>query len=339
MNRKTMLLVLVALVVVAGFFMIRGTEEPAPPPAEEEAVEEVVEEPAEEPVKEPAVEEALISEADPLDYEGSIRVGAQTVNESIVLAWMARLLLEEYTGLDVETNTEFAASSVLHQAMAQGELDIYPSWTGTQLMGILRYEGPKLSGEETFKMVKEGFEKNFNMTWTKPLGFNNTYVMAVRRDTAEKYGLQKASDLKDVAGEMKLGTDENFDTRPDAYPGWSETYGIEFKEVIPMQYSMMYRAIANKEVDVIAAYSTDSRIAKLDLVMLEDDKEFFPDYSAAYVIDMDTLEKYPAILEILEKLSGKIDEATMSALNGRYDDGDEPEDIAADFLRETGLLE
>jgi len=339
MNRKTMLLVLVALVVVAGFFMIRGTEEPAPPPAEEEAVEEVVEEPAEEPVKEPAVEEALISEADPLDYEGSIRVGAQTVNESIVLAWMARLLLEEYTGLDVETNTEFAASSVLHQAMAQGELDIYPSWTGTQLMGILRYEGPKLSGEETFKMVKEGFEKNFNMTWTKPLGFNNTYVMAVRRDTAEKYGLQKASDLKDVAGEMKLGTDENFDTRPDAYPGWSETYGIEFKEVIPMQYSMMYRAIANNEVDVIAAYSTDSRIAKLDLVMLEDDKEFFPDYSAAYVIDMDTLEKYPAILEILEKLSGKIDEATMSALNGRYDDGDEPEDIAADFLRETGLLE
>ena len=339
MNRKTMLLVLVALVVVAGFFMIRGTEEPAPPPAEEEAVEEVVEEPAEEPVKEPAVEEALISEADPLDYEGSIRVGAQTVNESIVLAWMARLLLEEYTGLDVETNTEFAASSVLHQAMAQGELDIYPSWTGTQLMGILRYEGPKLSGEETFKMVKEGFEKNFNMTWTKPLGFNNTYVMAVRRDTAEKYGLQKASDLKDVAGEMKLGTDENFDTRPDAYPGWSETYGIEFKEVIPMQYSMMYRAIANKEVDVIAAYSTDSRIARLDLVMLEDDKEFFPDYSAAYVIDMDTLEKYPAILEILEKLSGKIDEATMSALNGRYDDGDEPEDIAVDFLRETGLLE
>lgn len=138
---------------------------------------------------------------------------------------------------------------------------------------------------------------------------------------------------------MKLGTDENFDTRPDAYPGWSETYGIEFKEVIPMQYSMMYRAIANKEVDAIAAYSTDSRIAKLDLVMLEDDKEFFPDYSAAYVIDMDTLEKYPAILEILEKLSGKIDEATMSALNGRYDDGDEPEDIAADFLRETGLLE
>lgn len=282
---------------------------------------------------------AMAADQDPMEYKGTVRVGAQTVNESIVLAWMAKLLLDEHTGLKVNINTEFAASSVLHQAMAQGELDVYPSWTGTQLTGILRYEGPNLPGEETFKMVKEGFEENFNMTWARPLGFNNTYVMAVRPETAEEHGLEKASDLKGVAGKMKLGSDENFDTRPDAYPGWSETYGIEFGEVVPMQYSMMYRAIDGKEVDAIAAYSTDSRIAKLGLVMLEDDKEFFPDYSAAYVIHMDTLEEYPAILPILEKLSGKIDEPTMSALNGRHDDGDEPEDIAADFLREIGLLQ
>lgn len=281
---------------------------------------------------------AVAADQDPMEYKGKIRVGAQMVNETIILAWMAKLLLDEYTGLTVDIKTEFTASSVLHQAMSQGELDVYPTWTGTQLTGVLRYEGPNLTGEETFKRVKEGFEKNFNMTWAKPLGFNNTYVIAVRRETAEKYGLEKASDLKGVAGEMKIAGDENFDIRPDAYPGWSETYGIEFKEVLPMQYSMMYRAIANKEVGAIAAYSTDSRIAKLDLVMLEDDKEFFPDYSAAYVIDMDTLDEYPAILPILEKLSGKIDEATMSALNGRHDDGDEGEDIAEEFLTEMGLL-
>jgi glycine betaine/choline ABC-type transport system substrate-binding protein len=280
-----------------------------------------------------------VANQDPMEYKGTIRVGGQTVNESVILAWMAKLLLDEYTGLDVKINTEFAASSVLHQAMAQGELDVYPSWTGTQLMGILRYEGPKLSSEETFKMVKEGFEKNFDMTWAKPIGFNNTYVMTVRSETAEKYNLHKASDLKGVAEKMKLGCDENFDTRPDAYPGWSEAYGITFKEVVPMQYAMMYKAIANKEVDAIAAYSTDSRIAKLNLVMLEDDKGFFPDYSAAYVIDMKTLKKYPAILPILEKLSGKIDEKTMSSLNGRYDNGEEPEDIAEEFLEEIGLID
>lgn len=278
------------------------------------------------------------AEDNPMDYKGEARIGAQTVNESIILAWMSKLLLDEHTGLKTIINTDFAASSVLHQAMQGNQLDIYPTWTGTQLTGILRYEGPVLTGEETFKRVKEGFEKHFNATWAKPLGFNNTYVMALPRKVAEKYGLKKASDLKDFAPKWKLGCDENFDSRPDAYPGWSETYGIEYKELLPMQYSMMYRAIAGGEVDVISAYSTDSRISKLDLVMLEDDKEFFPDYSAAYVVDMDFLKQYPKVMDILEQLSGNIDEATMSSLNGRFDDGEEAEDIARDYLAEIGLL-
>jgi len=317
MNKKLLLLVLVVVVAAAGFYMMKGSQEPAQEP----------------------VEEVVVSDVDPMNYEGTVRMGAQTVNETIVLAWMGKLLLDDQTGLDVEINTEFAASSVLHQAMEGGELDMYPTWTGTQLTGILRYEGPNLPADETFAMVKEGFEENFNATWTQPFGFSNTYVMAVRRATAEEYGLEKASDLKDVAADWKLAGDENFDTRPDAYPGWSEAYGIEFGDVLPMQYSMMYRAIDGDEVDVIAAYATDSRIQKLDLVLLEDDKSFFPDYSAAYVVDMDMLADYPAILPILEQLSGKIDAPTMSALNGRYDDGEEPEDIARDFLVEQGLLQ
>lgn len=281
---------------------------------------------------------AVAAEDDPMEYKGKLKIGAQTVNEPITLAWMAKLLLDEYTSLKTVTNTEFAASSVLHQAMMGKELDVYVTWTGTQLTGILRYEGPNLSKEETFRRVKEGFEKNFNFTWIDPFGFNNTYVMAVRRETAEKYNLKKASDLKAYAGEWKIGGDENFDTRPDAYPGWSEAYGIEFDEVLPMQYSMMYMAIDKKEVDVISAYSTDSRIKKLDLVMLEDDLEYFPDYSAAYVIRMDVLEKYPKVGEILGMLSGKIDEATMSALNYRFDEGEDPEDIAREYLQSEGLI-
>ena len=317
MNKKALLLALVVLVAIGGFYVLKGSEEPAVQPTEEEVV---------------------VSDVDPMTYEGTLKIGAQTVNEPIVLAWMGKLLLEADTSLTVETNTEFAASGVLHQAMQSKELDIYVTWTGTQLTGILRYEGPNLPAEETFKMVKEGFEENFNATWAQPFGFSNTYVMAVRRETAEEYNLAKASDLKDMAPEWILAGDENFDTRPDAYPGWSEAYGINFKEVLPMQYSIMYRAIDGKEVDVIAAYSTDSRIKKLDLVLLEDDKEFFPDYSGAYVIDLDTLKEFPAILPILEQLSGTIDAPTMSALNGRFDDGEEPEDIARDYLTQVGLL-
>ena len=311
-----LLMVVAAFVIVVGLVVMNNGKQEVPPPPEE----------------------AIVAETDPADYEGTVRIGGQTVNESIVLAWMGKLLIENHTGLKADINTEFAASSVLHQAMSGGELDIYPTWTGTQLTGVLRYEGPNLPSDETFQMVKEGFEENFNMTWTSPIGFNNTYVMAVRRETAEKLKLEKASDLADHASGMRLAGDENFDTRPDAYPGWSEAYGIEFGEVLPMQYSIMYRAIANEEVDVIAAYSTDSRIKKLDLALLEDDMSFFPDYSAAFVVRMEILEEYPELLDVLEKLSWTIDEVTMSELNGRFDDGEEPEDIAKDFLSGAGLI-
>ena len=275
---------------------------------------------------------------DAMTYKGKARIGAQRVNEAIILARMAELLLKEHSGLKTDVYAEFAASSVVHQAMEAGELDIYVSWTGTQLTGPLRYEGPNLSTEETFRLVKEGFEKHFGYTWARPLGFNNTYAMTVRRETAEKYNLKKASDLAPHAAEWRLGGDNTFDSRTDAYPGWSEHYGITFKEVLPMEYSVMYRAITGKQVDVIAAYSTDSRIPKLDLVMLEDDKGWFPDYSAGYVIDMKFLEKFPKVLEILEKVSDTIDEKTMAKMNSRFDDGEEAKDIARDFLLGIGLL-
>ncbi|HRX27160.1 MAG TPA: glycine betaine ABC transporter substrate-binding protein, partial [Aminivibrio sp.] len=195
---------------------------------------------------------AAFAAGNPMDYRGTIRIASQNVNETIILAWMAKLLIDGHTGLDTTINTEFAGSAVLHQAMAADEIDLYPSWTGTQLTGILRYEGESKPSDETFAMVKEGFEKNFNMTWTRPVGFNNTYVMAVKAERAEKYGLKKASDLADHGPEWKLGGDENFDTRLDGYPGWSERYGITFRDVLPMQYAMMYMALAQEGVDVIA---------------------------------------------------------------------------------------
>ncbi len=275
---------------------------------------------------------------DPMKYEGRLRIASQNVNETIILAWMAKLLVEEHTGLRTTLNTEFAGSAVLHQAMAAGEIDLYPSWTGTQLTGILRYEGESKPSDETFRMVKEGFEKHFGMTWTRPVGFNNTYIMAVRPETAEKYTLKKASDLAAHAPGWKLGGDENFDTRLDAYPGWSERYGITFRDVLPMQYAMMYMALMQGEVEVIAAYSTDSRIGKFNLVLLEDDKEFFPDYSAAFVLPLALAEKYPGLVGVVEKLSGRIDEQAMASMNLAFDEGEDPADIAGAFLREKGLV-
>lgn len=271
--------------------------------------------------------------------EKEIRVAAQNVNETIILAHMAKILLEENLGLKITLNTDFTGSSVLHQAMMGDELDIYPTWTGTQLTGILRYEGPNLSPEDTYKKVKEGFEEKFDMTWSEPFGFNNTYVFTVRKDTADKYHLKKASDLAPYAKDWALAGDENFDTRQDAYPGWSKAYGIKFKEVLPMQYGLVYRAIENEEVDVAVAYATDSRIKKFDLTMLEDNKQFFPDYSGAYVLSQKMLKDYPKVLDTLNMLGGEIDTEQMGALNLRYDNGDDPEMIARDFLKDKGWIE
>ncbi len=276
---------------------------------------------------------------DPMDYQGELNVAAQNVNETVVLAHIAKVLIEENTGLTVNVNTDFTGSSVLHQAMVQDEIDVYPTWTGTQLTGVLGYEGPQMSSQETWDYVKEGFEDQFDMTWTKPFGFNNTYIMAAKEEVVQELDLQKSSDMAPYAKDWILAGDDNFDVRPDAYPGWSEAYGIEFKKVLPMQYSIIYRAIDKDEVDVIAAYATDPRIEELNLVTLEDDKGFFPDYSGAYVLRGSIAEKYPKLKEILEIISGEISNEQMSKLNYRHDiETVNPEDIAREFLEENDYI-
>ena len=131
--------------------------------------------------------------------EGTVRVAAQKVNETILLAHMAKILIEENTDLSATVNTEFNGSSVLHQAMVGGEIDIYPTWTGTQLTGILRYDGPNLPSAEAYQRVKAGFEERFDFTWSEPMGFNNTYIMVVRRDVAEELGLERGYAARHIA--------------------------------------------------------------------------------------------------------------------------------------------
>jgi glycine betaine/choline ABC-type transport system substrate-binding protein len=269
----------------------------------------------------------------------TIRVAAQDVNEMVILGHMAKILIEEQTPHNATINTGFTGSSVLHQAMESNEIDVYPTWTGTQLTGVLRYEGEQMSAEDTWQYVKDGFEEQFGYTWSESLGFNNTYIMVVREETAQEYDLENASDLAGLAENWVLAGDDNFDIRPDAYPGWSEHYGIEFDDVLPMQYGLIYRAVDAGEVDVAAAYSTDSRIARMNLVMLPDDKEFFPAYNGAYVIADEIISDYPDVIDTINSLGGAIDTPTMSALNVLYDDGVEPEDIAREWLSDNGYID
>lgn len=276
---------------------------------------------------------------DPMAYTGTLKFAVQEINQTYILANMAKLLIEKNSGLKVDLSTNLSGVAVMHGAMKQGDVDMYHNWTGTALMDILKYQGPRLSREDTTKYVMEKSKEVDNVVWTKPVGYNDTYVMIVRKETAEKYKLKKHSDLAAYAKDWTLAGDNTFDTQPDAYPGWSKHYDIKFKKVLALEYSVIYTALANAEVDVTAAYSSDSRIAKFGFVILEDDKAFFPFYDSSFVVRGEIMAKYPKLQEILEKVSGKINEEEMAALNLKYDDEHQkPEKIAEDFLKSKGLL-
>lgn len=276
---------------------------------------------------------------DPMAYSGTVKFAVQEINQTYILGNIAKLLIEKNSGLKVDLSTNLSGVAVMHGAMKQGDVDMYHNWTGTALMDILKYEGPRLSREDTIKYVTEKSKEKDKVVWTKPVGYNDTYVMLVRKEIAEKYNLKKASDLASYAKDWTLAGDNTFDTQPDAYPGWSKAYDIKFKKVLALEYSVIYTALANAQVDVIAAYSSDSRIAKFGFVILEDDKNFFPFYDSSFVIRGEVLAKYPKLQEILEQVSGKIGEKEMLAMNLKYDDDKvAPELIAREFLKSLGLL-
>ncbi|MHB0886896.1 MAG: ABC transporter substrate-binding protein [Bacillota bacterium] len=274
-------------------------------------------------------------------YSGKITIGSETVNESAILANIAKALIEANTNIQVEVISGFNDSeALLHKAMQANQIQIHPTWTGTQLTGVLEYGGPTMDRQKTWDYVKSEYEKRFNMTWTKPFGFNDTYVLFVKQDTATKYNLKTQSDLAAVAKDWVIASDNSWGERElDGYPGWKKTYGIDFKKVAPMDYGLIYRAVDSGDAQVGVGYATDSRMKKMNFVILTDDKGFAYPYDGAFVVSQDLLKQYPKLLEVLEQVSGKIDDLTMSGLNAQFDiDQKDPDVIAKDFLKSIGLI-
>ncbi|MDK2992012.1 MAG: osmoprotectant transport system substrate-binding protein [Clostridiales bacterium] len=266
-------------------------------------------------------------------------VGSDNYTEQFIVGEMLAILVEEnMPDVKVERKLGLNGVMVLHNAITSGEVDAAVEYTGSALMQMLQMD-LITDPDEAYKVVKENYLDRWSIKWLEPLGFNNTYAMAVRRDYAEANGLSKSSDLAKVAENAVLGCSMQFSERPDGYPGWKEAYGIEFKDVVPMDSGLMYSSIKNNEVDVISAFSTDARIPEFDLVLLEDDKKFFPPYYAVPMVRTDTLEEIPGLEELINKLGGTLDDAKMADLNGRVDiDGMDPHDVAKEFLQEQGLI-
>ena len=279
----------------------------------------------------------------------TIVVGSLGFTESIILGEMIVLLLED-AGYMVERRLDLGVSAEAHEALVRGEIDVYVEYTGGGLVAILGLPVPAAGGdgtatpavsipEQTYATVAARYLDEFGLVWLDEIGFNNSYALAVTRETADAYNLQSMSDLQGVAGGLTLGTDLEFPERQDGLPGLEAAYGIEFGEVQSGEPGLMYSAIASGDVDVITAYTTDGRLPGLDLVMLEDDAHYFPPYFAAPVVDQELLEQHPEIGEVINQLSGRIDDATMAELNRQVDvEGMAPREVARAFLVEQGLI-
>lgn len=266
-----------------------------------------------------------------------IRIGSAVTTESQIIAYIVKGMLEYYTDEEVELINNLGSSVVLHQAMLNGDANLSAvRYTGTDLTGTLNQD-PISDPQKALAAVQRLFQDEFQMTFFDSYGFNNTYAFMVTQETAQKYGLETISDLKDIAPDLQVGVDTSWMNREgDGYEGFVETYGFDFGRVFPMQIGLVYNAVSQNEVDVVLGYTTDGRIASYDLVVLEDDLQFFPPYDASPFADTELLEKNPEVKQALQRLVGKISTEEMQRLNFLADNNlIEPAVVAEEFLKEN----
>lgn len=248
-----------------------------------------------------------------------IVVGAKNFTESDLLAEIVAQQVERRTGVPVERRLHLGGTFVCHQAIVAGQIDIYVEYSGTAFTAVLK-QPPIGDRDSVFRYVAAEYPKRFQVAWTAPFGFNNTFAILVRRADAERYALAKISDLARVAPRWKAGFGYEFLERADGFTGLSRVYGLKFAAPPrAMDLGLTYRALADGNVDVIAGNSTDGQIEKLGLVALEDDRRYFPPYEAAPVVRAPLLDRYPALGPALAELAGKISDAEMRQLNAQAD--------------------
>lgn len=264
--------------------------------------------------------------------------------------WTEQYILPHILGQYIEANSDYTVEyedglgevAILTPALEKGDIDLYVEYTGTGLKDVLKEQSePGQSSEEVLERVRAGYEETLGATWLEPLGFENGYTLAFSKDSG--FDAETYSDLAELSksGDMTFGAPHPFyERKGDGYDDLVKTYGFEFSATESFDPAIMYEAVKNGDVDVIPAFTTDSRIGLFDLETTEDDKSFFPKYDAAPVVRMETLEEYPELEEVLKGLAGQITEEEMLAMNAKVDvDQEVASDVAREFLVEQGLIE
>jgi glycine betaine/choline ABC-type transport system substrate-binding protein len=266
-----------------------------------------------------------------------IVIGSKNYTESFLAAHLMAELLES-AGYPVERKVGLGGTAVIHQALVSGDIDVYAEYTGTALLVMLKM--PVTSDpDQAYATVRDEYAKRWQLTWLKPFGFNDTYALAMRRERATQLGATKISELRGKAGDLVLGATQEFTVRADGLPGLQQKYGLRFKEAKGMDPGLVYKALEAGQVDIISVFSTDGRIGAMNLVVLQDDQRYFPPYYLTPVVRKALLDKAPEVADVLNRLAGRIDEATMIRLNLDVDQNKrEPQQVAREFLVRLGLV-
>ncbi|MBK7625612.1 MAG: glycine/betaine ABC transporter substrate-binding protein [Bacteroidales bacterium] len=222
--------------------------------------------------------------------------------------------------------------------MLSGEIDIYPEYTGTAWLFVLKKQ--KISNPDTlFKALSDIYDKEYQLTWVTRFGFNNTFTLAISDTAAISEGFRTISDLAPKSNKYNFGAEFDFFERNDGFSGISSLYSLNFKKIVELDINLKFNAMANGTVDIINAFSTDSRIKQMNLRTLKDDKKYFTDYQAGIIVRNETLNQSPELRTLLAKLGNTIDDNTMLLLNYEVEiNKKSPEKVAEEFLKSTGLI-
>ena len=260
-------------------------------------------------------------------------------SEPEILINMYKILIEENSKIGVELKPGLGKTSFVFNALKNGDIDIYPEFSGTAVFTFLNETPVNNNAEDVFNQAKKGMETKFKMVMLKPMKYNNTYAIAVSKKFANENNLKTISDLVRVKDKIKAGFTREFNDREDGYPGLKKLYQFEIPNIKEFEPKLRYIAVQSGDINLVDAYSTDPELAQYNMVILKDDKHLFPPYQGSPMMREETLKKYPKLKEILEKLSGKISDEEMSTMNYRVSvKGEKAEDVAREYLRNAGII-
>ncbi len=271
--------------------------------------------------------------------KGTIKIASKPMTEQYILTEILAQLIEAETDYKVEiTKGVGGGTTNIHPALVEGEFDLYPEYTRTAWLNVLKKEEMEKDDDKLYASLQEEYD-GMGLTWIGLYGFSNTYGLAMKKETVEQYGLSTYSDLTAASGELVFGGNPDYIELETGFPRLCEAYHMTFKDTVQMEIALKYEALKNGEVDVINAFTTDAQLAANDLVLLTDDNVFFETFDAGTIVRKDTLEKFPKLQGVLEKMNGLISEDEMQQMNYEVEvNGREDKEVARQFLEGKGLV-